>query len=67
MDNTTNIRERWEETLIDSSKKLVQITYNHYTGLLATLNEKIEELENVLDNMQLTEAPQAHTNTRTQD
>ena len=64
MDATPETTDEWEKTLIDTSKKLMQITLTHYTQLLATLNTKIQELEELIQHIQLSEEP---TNTLTED
>ena len=61
MDSTQDTQEEWEHTLIDTSKKLMDITHEHYTRLLATLNEKIPKLEQLLDHIQLADKPQLST------
>ena len=55
--DASNIENEWEDTLIDTSKKLMQLTVTHYTSLLATFTEKIEELESLLDTLQIDPAP----------
>ena len=49
----TNIQEDWEQALLDTSKQLVELTHTHYTLLLATITEKIEELETLLNNLDI--------------
>ena len=49
----TNITEDWEQALLDTSKHLVELTCTHYTLLLATITEKIEELETLLNNVDI--------------
>ena len=49
----TDIQEQWEKQLIDTSKSLMSLTHRHYTSLLATINEKITELEALLDKIQI--------------
>ena len=49
----TDIQEQWEKQLIDTSKSLMSLTQQHYTSLLATINEKINELEALLDKLQI--------------
>ena len=41
----------------------MQLTAMHYTSLLATINEKIEELESLLDTLQIDLAPLTSTQT----
>lgn len=49
----TDINEVWHDALIDTSKKLIEITHDHYKILLATLTEKIDELEALLHKLQI--------------
>ena len=62
----TDIQEQWEKQLIDTSKSLMSLTQQYYTSLLATINEKINELETLLDKLQIdtrtTELTQQQTN-----
>ena len=49
----TDIQEQWEKQLIDTSKSLMSLIHQHYTSILATINEKINELEALLDKIQI--------------
>ena len=60
----TDIHEAWNDTLIDTSKHLVTITHEHYSLLLATLNEKIEALEALLDKLNIDQRTTQEQQTR---
>ena len=62
----SNIQEDWEQALLDTSKHLVELTYTHYTLLLATITEKIKELEILLNNLDINMQHKQLTDTQMQ-
>lgn len=50
----TTIMEDWENTLVNTSKELVELIQMYYTILVATFNEKTEESKFYLAKLKLT-------------
>lgn len=46
--------EDWENTLVNTSKELVELIQMHYTILVATFNEKTKESKFYLAKLKLT-------------